>query len=336
MTSKIIRIVHTRRDGTLVEGSRKGDGAFELLRPHGFRYFPSLGCLGITRSRDKQAQRWRIDPAAEALRAAGWTVEVEIDEDTRRTFAEAEEDRVERAEARAERYSTHADNAAARSTAYYDRAHSEASGIPFGQPVLAGHHSERSDRRRRERIHDTFGRSVKENDRAEHWSSREQAAANYERFRKAPRVTLRRIERLEADLRRVEKWQKGESADGFPRDISNPETVAELDRRHLELTEEIAYWRDIIKKAEADGFKVWGKADFQTGDFVRVRGRWYEVLRANPKSLTVPWNLNPVGVVTKENAPHGTRTVPYDEVFGRRSAEEQEAKMAAPVDQPPA
>ncbi|MFD7338493.1 tyrosine-type recombinase/integrase [Streptomyces violascens] len=45
MTGKIIRIIHTRRDGTLVEGSRKGDGAFELLRPHGFRYFPSLGCL---------------------------------------------------------------------------------------------------------------------------------------------------------------------------------------------------------------------------------------------------------------------------------------------------
>ncbi|GGU26497.1 DUF3560 domain-containing protein [Streptomyces violascens] len=337
MTANLIRIVHTRRDGTLLEGSRKHDGASELVRPHGFRYFPSLGCLGITRSRDRQAQKWRIDSAAEALRAAGWHVEVEIDEDVRRSFAEAE--RTEQAEARAERFAGYADNAASRSQSLSDQAHGMASRIPFGQPVLVGHHSERADRRSRERISSAQDKSFAEAGKASHWADRERATASYETFRKSPRLTLRRIERLEADLRRVKKWRKGKSAGRFERDIANPETVTELDRRYLELTEEISFWRDIVKKAEANGHKFWGQCDFQKGDFARVRGRWYEVLRSNPKTLTVPRTLDPHNrVITRANCGERlvTHTIPYDEVFGHRSAEEQEAQMAAGDDQPPA
>ncbi|MCX4792205.1 hypothetical protein OG369_41065 [Streptomyces sp. NBC_01221] len=41
---------------TLIEGGRKGDGVFEIIRRHGFRYFPSLRQLGISRSCDRAAQ----------------------------------------------------------------------------------------------------------------------------------------------------------------------------------------------------------------------------------------------------------------------------------------
>lgn len=43
--------------------------------------------------------------------------------------------------------------------AQYTRAKTAASCIPFGQPILVGHHSEGRDRRFRERIHQTYGRS---------------------------------------------------------------------------------------------------------------------------------------------------------------------------------
>lgn len=174
---------------------------------------------------------------------------------------------------------------------------------------------------------------ISEGKKASYWSGRQKAAEGYEQFRRAPRRTLRRIEKLQADLRRVQKWQRGESAGGFHRDITNPDTVQELTIRHEELTEEIAYWEAVIAEAEKNGFKVWSKADFKKGDFVRRGGTWFEVLRVNAKSLTIPHIHNGVGegvVRASDNkVVDWTWLLTYDEVFGRRSAEEIEAALAA-------
>lgn len=329
-----IEITHTRADGTLLSGSRKGDGVWEIVRGHGFRSFRSLGCLGVQQSRDKAAKRWYINSAAEALRTAGWTVEIDIDEDVRRTFAEAEEDRVERAEERTERFEGYADNAASRSEAHRGVARQIARGIPFGQPILVGHHSEGRARRDAERIDTNMRKGIAEGKKSDHYAHRAAAAGAYEKFRKSPGVTLRRIAKLEADLRRVEKWLSGESAGGYT-EVLTPAREAELNRRKEELTEELEYWRHVIAKAEADGFKVWGKADFKKGDFARYHGAWYEVLRVNVKSLTVPHIHNGVGrTVVRKGDGHldWTWTAPYDGVKGRRTAEEMaaaEAKAAA-------
>ncbi|MGW1364747.1 DUF3560 domain-containing protein [Streptomyces chartreusis] len=338
-----ITIRHTRADGTLVEGSRKGDGVYELLRPHGFRYFPSLRQLGIRQSRDRAAQSWKINAGAAALRGAGFTVAVEINEEERRSFAEAEAERVERAEERAERFDGYAANAGARSDAAWKRGHEIADGIPMGQPILVGHHSESRARRDQERIHNATRTSIDEGKRAAYWAGRAKSAASYEAYRKNPGVTLRRIDKLQAQLRRVEKWQRGESAGGYTRALT-PDTVAELARTHQDLTEELSFWRDVIAQAEAAGFKVWGKSDFVKGDFVRHRGTWYEVVRVSAKSVSVPHihayhqggGAGAVGgrpVVTKESAaqtPMGkyTWTAPYDDVQGRMPAEEMRARLA--------
>jgi hypothetical protein len=88
---KTIRIVHTRAEGTLIEGSVKGDGVWEIVRTW-FRYSGRVGIF-ILGSRDKAANRWTIDAAAKALRAGGFTVEVDIDDGEGRSFAEAEAER---------------------------------------------------------------------------------------------------------------------------------------------------------------------------------------------------------------------------------------------------
>ena len=53
----MITIRHTRKDGTLIEGSRKGDGVYDVLRGlhDNWRYFPSLRQIGLGQSRDKAA-----------------------------------------------------------------------------------------------------------------------------------------------------------------------------------------------------------------------------------------------------------------------------------------
>lgn len=318
-----ITITHTRADGTLLEGSCKGDGVLELVRPHGFRWFPSLGCLGIPRSRDKRAQQWRIDAAKAALEAAGWTVEVTIDEGIRRSFADAEADRAERAEDRAERYEQRAERAQAASDGARDRVQRISDGIPVGQPILVGHHSERRARRDVERIDSGMRRSISEGERAGYWAARAEAAGDYARFRNSPPVTLRRIDKLEADrrgvLRSLEGCEEGSAC------------AEELVRRRDELDEQLAYWRHVVAKAEADGFKVWSRADFKKGDFVRYRNTWYEVLRVNAKSVTIPHIHNGIGrYVVRKGDGHldWTWTVGYhDGITGRMSAGEMAAHL---------
>ena len=73
------------------------------------------------------------------------------------------------------RFEHRAEGAANEATAAHQRAHQMAEAIPFGQPILVGHHSEGGDRRYRARIHDTFGKSVALQDKAEHY--RNKAAA---------------------------------------------------------------------------------------------------------------------------------------------------------------
>ena len=74
----VIAIVHTAGDGTLVWGTSLGDGTNTVLRPAGFRWFKSQGAWGIVGSRDQPPPVEVIQRVAEALRAAGFTVTVEL------------------------------------------------------------------------------------------------------------------------------------------------------------------------------------------------------------------------------------------------------------------
>ena len=64
----------------------------------------------------------------------------------------------EKQEARRERLETRTAKLRSTGQARIDKAHDMASIIPFGQPILIGHHSERGDRAYRGRIHDNFNK----------------------------------------------------------------------------------------------------------------------------------------------------------------------------------
>ncbi|MFD5253086.1 DUF3560 domain-containing protein [Streptomyces bobili] len=336
-----IEITHTRRAGTLIEGTSRGDGSAEILRlrEYGrtqrqpFRWSRNLDCWYLPHSRDHATYTPSLELLAQRLRDKGFEVTLTIDNADRRSFSEAEEEREEKAEGRAERFGGYADTAARNSEAAWKSSHEISERFAFGQPILVGHHSEGRARRDHARMDSTMRKSISERDRAQHWANREEAAANYERFRKDPGRTLRRLDKLRADLRAVEKWQRGESAKGFSRSPADPE----LEIEHQELTEEIEHWEAVIKDAEARGFKVWSKADFKRGDFVLYRGTWYEVLRVNPKSVTIPHIHNGTGkcIVRATGNQHDdwTWTAPYDDVSGRKSADEMQPPQAEAAEQ---
>jgi hypothetical protein len=77
-----------------------------------------------------------------------------------------------RLEAKLERRTVWAGKAAARSESRFARARSIGDGIPFGQPILVGHHSERRSRADAQRIHSNLTKAVEESHLAEHHEQR--------------------------------------------------------------------------------------------------------------------------------------------------------------------
>lgn len=82
----MITIRHTPDDGTLIEGSREGDGVCDVLTwlrtmgRDGDRWCFPGGSIRLAESRGKPAQRETISRAGEALQSAGFAVAIEIDD----------------------------------------------------------------------------------------------------------------------------------------------------------------------------------------------------------------------------------------------------------------
>jgi hypothetical protein len=74
--------------------------------------------------------------------------------------------------ARRARFEARAETAAKASAMAYSQAHSMAEAIPFGQPILIGHHSEKRDRAYRGKIHSRFGQAFGLADKAKHYEQK--------------------------------------------------------------------------------------------------------------------------------------------------------------------
>lgn len=84
----------------------------------------------------------------------------------------------DRLEVRLERLQKRADRHLTDFHTLHERAHEMADSIPFGQPIMVGHHSEGRDRRFRERIHNTFGRAFDHYHKAQATQERIEAAVS--------------------------------------------------------------------------------------------------------------------------------------------------------------
>lgn len=87
----------------------------------------------------------------------------------------------------------------------YDQAKKMASVIPFGQPILVGHHSEQRDRNYRNKIHNTFGKSFEAQDKAAYYENKvESIESNNAIFSDDPQA----IEKLKAKLKSLQDAQR--------------------------------------------------------------------------------------------------------------------------------
>lgn len=329
-----IRITHTHADGTILTGSSKGDGVYEIVRQHGFRWSPHVG-IYIRGSRDHRPQLWRIESAKKALEDAGFTVEVDID-DCARPTADVEADRADRL---ADRQAALEDKAARlgdRSAARLTGARQTYDLIPMGQPILVGHHSEGRHRRDLARAEANMRKGIEVGEQSEEAARKAKASEQHQQYRETGPVTERRIQKLEAEERGILRDMEPCAISGKEvkpegqgktiecrlcwNEITLGVTVPDHGRRISQATGEqrlaevrdaLAYWRRHLQELIDNGYRKWGPDDFSKGDYVLAGAfGWAEVLRVNKKSLTIPSGYS------------WTHTVPYDEVRGKRTAVE--------------
>lgn len=115
---------------------------------------------------------------------------------------------VERAEERAERFTDYSEKRADEARSARDGVEAISAGIPFGQPILIGHHSERKARRDAERIENGMRRAVNLWEGSQYWQRRAAGALALAKYKERPDVRHRRVKKLESELRKQERTIK--------------------------------------------------------------------------------------------------------------------------------
>ncbi|MBK9497259.1 MAG: DUF3560 domain-containing protein [Xanthomonadales bacterium] len=111
----------------------------------------------------------------------------------------------ERAMARADRFQDYQAKRADEAHERHAMAEQVLSRIPFGQPMMIGHHSYGKAKRDAERIENNLRRAVDAFSTADYWHWRARGVIEHARRRDVPAVVARRIKGLEADLRKYQK-----------------------------------------------------------------------------------------------------------------------------------
>lgn len=273
-----LTVSHTHATGTLIDGTRRGDGSAEVLkavmnpytgRAGAWRWSRNLGSWYVARSRDTRANTALIEATQAALEAAGFAVAVEID-DTYRSVAEVEADAVARQEDRVAALGAKADRSAAAADAAGHRARELADRMPLGQPILVGHHSEARMRKAYENIENASRASVAAYEEAKNAEAKAVAASQIQ----GAGVTVAGPHNR---LPRVKQVETHSPAKGAHRE----RVLAEITR----LEDQIGYWKGELAKTAEAGAQMWDAATLEVGDRIRYWGGWDTVAKVNAKSV---------------------------------------------------
>ncbi|MFF4283018.1 DUF3560 domain-containing protein [Streptomyces kronopolitis] len=279
----MIEITHSHADGTLACTGR-GDADGEILEAHGFRWMPSLGVYGISSSRDRVARRTVIARAAAALEQAGFSVTTQID-DTPRDPALVRQARHGSLEQRRAALTAKGESAARASQARRRRSDNLVEGLPLAQPVKPGK-AGRGHRRRLDQSVDAATDAAHLAKEAQRQFDLVRASHQEEQRREAPDVTARRVARLEAEIRAIDRRLTipNKFTGDLPSELLAEELRAQRELKKTELRGE----RARLEEAREEGrFGKWHQGTVEQGDLVCIRDVWRTVVRSNKKSVSV-------------------------------------------------
>lgn len=290
-----LTIAHTHAEGTLIEGTAKGDGTNIILKRHRWRWSRVMGAWYIPNSRDKNSQQARIHATALDLEAAGFVVDLDID-NTPRTTAEIEAAAKSRAEARAAALARRVERKKAAAEVARNRYYDALERLPHGgEPVKVGHHSERRHRNDINRAHTAFGALVESDQEVTVAEGKAQKAQRTTEARYAPSTVGNRIERLEAEARKVQRHLNGYTAQqGTPYAHEVPPAAGsartQWEAEAARIQDELDYWQGIrTEQIHSGQVNDYGPETINSGDYVKTgrSGTWWKVKRVNKKTVTL-------------------------------------------------
>ena len=154
----------------------------------------------------------------------------------------------ERARAKSERYEGFAHNAHERSAEAYNKAHDAVANIPFGQPILVGHHSEGAHRAAIRRSGQAMDKSVAEMEKAQHYESK---AEYWERM--ADKIDLsmpESIEFYEHKLSLAKEYHEGLKSGKYPKQHAYSVTYANKAVNEAQKSGDEAALRQLVRKLQ--------------------------------------------------------------------------------------
>lgn len=163
---------------------RLDEETYQRVKDAGFKYAPRQALF--------VAPMWTPDREDLLIELAG-----EIEDEDQTLF--------DRQEERAERFEEYSEKRAAESGQVLAAVDSLASAVPFGQPILVGHHSERRARKHAQKIENGMRRAVNLFETSEYWERRAEASLRHAAYKERPDVRWRRIKKIEADLRKADR-----------------------------------------------------------------------------------------------------------------------------------
>ena len=219
------------------------------------------------------------------------------------SFAEQIERTQEKAETRAEYMAEKASKFNQESAQLSERSMKMTECIPFGQPILVGHHSERRHRNLLDRSWNMMGKAVETGKKADYYEERAETAqrtADGKQF-SSPVYLGNRIREVETKLRELDRLLYGigyinrETGERYTKE--NPYTISEERRTYLEgrVAEETEKLNFFKEKLLSCGVEIHTKESLKEKKCTHVnyRGTWYPVKSINAKSVTV---LNWMGI----------------------------------------
>lgn len=177
----------------------------------------------------------------------------------------------ERAEQRADRFEDYKDKRAADANRAHEAVKAIADNIPFGQPILVGHHSEKHARRDAKKIENGMRKAVSMWETSKYWKERAAGVLHHAKYKDKPGVRARRIKTLGAEMRKHERNK--ERAETFLKLWSKEGLTIEQAR--------------LI----AGNFDSMLNMPRKEGDDPQFRASAYDVLREEPSKLYAPRTL---------------------------------------------
>lgn len=242
------------------------------------RLYPSRRLDAETFERVK-ALGFRWAPRQELFVAPSWTPEREdLCTELAGEIEPEEMTLAERAALKAERLEELAHKRQREATSYARRADELAERFYMGQPILVGHHSERSARKDQERMHRAMSKANELHRTANYWLGRIEGVEHFANMKNRDRTRANRIKTLLAELRELQRginrahralelWQQLETPEAITHALGNS------DSRELFAT--YGDWsacRDDPSKAE--GIKAQCVARAELAAFGPTRARW--------------------------------------------------------------